>query len=290
MARVILLGDMPGIEPALIDRLIAGFDPAEGRAICVPTMAGRRGNPVLWAERFFRRDAGDRGRCWRSQPDRRLRRAGLRGRGGDDAPFADIDTPEALGGLSGPGDERPALQKRTAAAGRRCPWRRPPRRAAQPWQRLQSGLRRPGGRSISRSTTDASLRSPTRPGPACSPRLRPRSLAPGNGAHPGRGRKARAAKWRRCWRSAPTRLPRPFMTMRSFDGAAAHRNRHTCVLLPIEAVLAAFDASETEKERGEGASVSGRARLLDLRRSRCRRAVPLAMAGRVMGGSLPRSC
>ena len=47
------LGDMPRIRSADIDRLIAAFDPAEGRAICVPTVAGKRGNPVLFATEFL---------------------------------------------------------------------------------------------------------------------------------------------------------------------------------------------------------------------------------------------
>ena len=34
----------------------------------------------------------------------------------------------------------------------------------------------------------------------------------------------------------------PFDTYEAFDGVAEHRNRHRCVLLPIEAVLIAFDA------------------------------------------------
>jgi NifU-like protein involved in Fe-S cluster formation len=34
----------------------------------------------------------------------------------------------------------------------------------------------------------------------------------------------------------------PFNTYAHFDGVADHRNRHRCVLLPIEALLAAFDA------------------------------------------------
>jgi NifU-like protein involved in Fe-S cluster formation len=34
----------------------------------------------------------------------------------------------------------------------------------------------------------------------------------------------------------------PFNTYEAFDGVADHRNRHRCVLLPIEAVLIAFDA------------------------------------------------
>ena len=50
---IVCLGDMPGVSADLIDRLIAGFNPVEGRAILAPTRGGRRGNPVLWARRFF---------------------------------------------------------------------------------------------------------------------------------------------------------------------------------------------------------------------------------------------
>jgi molybdenum cofactor cytidylyltransferase len=50
---LICLGDMPRIRTAHIDRLIAAFNPVEGRAICVPTYRGKRGNPVLFARRFF---------------------------------------------------------------------------------------------------------------------------------------------------------------------------------------------------------------------------------------------
>ena len=50
---LVCLGDMPRISPAMIDRLIAAFDPVEGREICVPTHKGKRGNPVLWGKRFL---------------------------------------------------------------------------------------------------------------------------------------------------------------------------------------------------------------------------------------------
>ncbi|GGF03472.1 4-diphosphocytidyl-2C-methyl-D-erythritol kinase [Aliidongia dinghuensis] len=50
---VVCLGDMPDVSAGLIDRLIAGFSPVEGRAILAPVRGGRRGNPVLWARRFF---------------------------------------------------------------------------------------------------------------------------------------------------------------------------------------------------------------------------------------------
>jgi len=52
-AAVVQLGDMPGVNASLLDRLMAAFSPVEGRSICVPTVAGKRGNPVLWARRFF---------------------------------------------------------------------------------------------------------------------------------------------------------------------------------------------------------------------------------------------
>ena len=51
-AMLVCLGDMPDTRKADIDRLIAAFNPLEGRAICVPTHDGKRGNPVLWAARF----------------------------------------------------------------------------------------------------------------------------------------------------------------------------------------------------------------------------------------------
>jgi molybdenum cofactor cytidylyltransferase len=50
---IVCLGDMPLITGRDIDRLIAGFNPLEGRAIVVPTRRGKRGNPVLWASRFL---------------------------------------------------------------------------------------------------------------------------------------------------------------------------------------------------------------------------------------------
>ncbi len=52
-AAIVQLGDMPGVGAGLLNRLIAAFSPVEGRAICVPTVGGKRGNPVLWARRFF---------------------------------------------------------------------------------------------------------------------------------------------------------------------------------------------------------------------------------------------
>jgi molybdenum cofactor cytidylyltransferase len=52
-AAVVQLGDMPAVNASLLDRLMAAFNPVEGRSICVPTVRGKRGNPVLWDRRFF---------------------------------------------------------------------------------------------------------------------------------------------------------------------------------------------------------------------------------------------
>jgi molybdenum cofactor cytidylyltransferase len=50
---VVCLGDMPQVDAALIDKLIAAFDPERGALVVMPSIEGRRGNPVLWSRRFF---------------------------------------------------------------------------------------------------------------------------------------------------------------------------------------------------------------------------------------------
>jgi molybdenum cofactor cytidylyltransferase len=52
-AAVVCLGDMPGITAGHINSLLAGFDPARGRCIGVPTHQGKRGNPTLWPRALF---------------------------------------------------------------------------------------------------------------------------------------------------------------------------------------------------------------------------------------------
>jgi len=93
---LILLGDMPAVDTQLLDRLVAAFDPGEDRAIIVACHEGRRGNPVLWARRFFaemRELSGDAGARALFAPY-----AGLicEVEAGSDAPLTDIDTEEAL--------------------------------------------------------------------------------------------------------------------------------------------------------------------------------------------------
>ena len=50
---VVCLADMPGVRARHLERLRDAFDPESGAAICVATHRGKRGNPVLFASRFF---------------------------------------------------------------------------------------------------------------------------------------------------------------------------------------------------------------------------------------------
>lgn len=53
-AVVVLLADMPEVTARAVDRLIAAFDPEEGREICRAVSAdGKPGHPVLFGRRFF---------------------------------------------------------------------------------------------------------------------------------------------------------------------------------------------------------------------------------------------
>ena len=93
---VVCLGDMPRVTGALIDTLIDAFDPAVGAAICLPTHRGKRGNPVLWARRFFAEMAavaGDTGaRHLIGEHADQVYEVPC----DDDAVLVDVDTPEAL--------------------------------------------------------------------------------------------------------------------------------------------------------------------------------------------------
>jgi molybdenum cofactor cytidylyltransferase len=50
---IVCLGDMPQVTAGLIDRLVDAFDPERGALVVVPTIEGKRGNPVVWSRRFF---------------------------------------------------------------------------------------------------------------------------------------------------------------------------------------------------------------------------------------------
>ncbi|MGT2478683.1 nucleotidyltransferase family protein [Methylobacterium oryzae CBMB20] len=100
-AAIVVLGDMPRVTAAHIDRLAEAFaGTAEPPAAVVPVQAGRRGNPVLLNLRrlgpSIARLAGDHGAgpLLRGRPD-------ILEIPGDPATALDIDTPDALAALGG---------------------------------------------------------------------------------------------------------------------------------------------------------------------------------------------
>ena len=98
-AVLVCLGDMPLVGASVIDRILAAYDPDEGRSVVVPTAAGVRGNPVLWDRRHIPALlslAGDHGarRLFGALEDELVEVET-----GDDAVLRDFDTPESLAGL-----------------------------------------------------------------------------------------------------------------------------------------------------------------------------------------------
>ena len=96
---VICLGDMPQVDADLIDRLDRRLRARAGRARVVPTIQGKRGNPVLWSRRFFpdlmalEGDVGARNLIGRY--GEAVTEVPVTGK----AALTDIDTQEALAGL-----------------------------------------------------------------------------------------------------------------------------------------------------------------------------------------------
>jgi molybdenum cofactor cytidylyltransferase len=93
---MVLLADMPGVTSALIDKLIAAFDPAAGRGICLATRLGKRGNPVLWARRFFPEIEALEGDVGAKHLLAQYEELVCEVEAEDDGPLVDIDTQEAL--------------------------------------------------------------------------------------------------------------------------------------------------------------------------------------------------
>jgi molybdenum cofactor cytidylyltransferase len=93
---IVCLGDMPQVTAPLIDKLTAAFDPEKGALVVIPVIDGKRGNPVVWARRFFPElmaidgDIGARhliGRYPEAVAEVALT---------DTAALVDVDTPDAL--------------------------------------------------------------------------------------------------------------------------------------------------------------------------------------------------
>jgi molybdenum cofactor cytidylyltransferase len=93
---IVCLGDMPQVDARLIDRLLAAFDPEKGALIVVPTIAGKRGNPVVWLRRFFPDLAGLTGDVGARGLIAGYAEAIVEVPVTDAAAFTDIDTPDAL--------------------------------------------------------------------------------------------------------------------------------------------------------------------------------------------------
>ena len=97
---LILLADMPGITPAIIDRLIDAFRVRRNPAIVLPTVEGKRGNPVLWSRDFFpelMEITGDTGaRHILARHEEAVERVEIGAAAG-----LDVDTPAALAAAGG---------------------------------------------------------------------------------------------------------------------------------------------------------------------------------------------
>ena len=93
---MVVLGDMPWIDARDLDALLDAFAADEGRGICAPVVDRKRGNPVLWAARYFPElrlldgDVGARHLLARYEED--LVEVAVEGRG----VLRDVDTPDAL--------------------------------------------------------------------------------------------------------------------------------------------------------------------------------------------------
>ncbi len=98
-AAFICLADMPLVDAATLNRLVAAFNPAEHRSICIPTFEGRRGNPVLWGRQQFAAlmaVTGDQGgRALIEEQADEVAEVAV----ASDGVLRDADTPEALAAI-----------------------------------------------------------------------------------------------------------------------------------------------------------------------------------------------
>ena len=98
---LVALGDMPLVPAADMARLVAAFDPEEGRAIVQPTFRGKQGNPVLWARRFFAEMQAIAGDVGARQLVGRHADSLVEVEMPSDGVLRDFDTAETLGGFRG---------------------------------------------------------------------------------------------------------------------------------------------------------------------------------------------
>jgi len=93
---VVCLADMPQVTAPLIDKLVAAFDPERGALVVIPTIDGKRGNPVVWARRFFPELMGLDGDVGARHLIGRYPEAVAEVPLTDTAALVDVDTPEAF--------------------------------------------------------------------------------------------------------------------------------------------------------------------------------------------------
>jgi molybdenum cofactor cytidylyltransferase len=93
---IVCLGDMPQVDAALINRLIAAFDPERGALVVVPSIDGRRGNPVVWSRRFFHDLMAIQGDVGARHLIGNYAEAVVEVPVAGDAALTDVDTPESL--------------------------------------------------------------------------------------------------------------------------------------------------------------------------------------------------
>jgi molybdenum cofactor cytidylyltransferase len=93
---IVCLGDMPQVDAGLIDRLIGALDPDKGALIAVPTIDGKRGNPVVWSRRLFSDLMAVEGDVGARYLIGRYAEAVVEVPVSGAAALTDVDTPEAL--------------------------------------------------------------------------------------------------------------------------------------------------------------------------------------------------
>jgi molybdenum cofactor cytidylyltransferase len=93
---IVCLGDMPQVDHQLIDKLIAAFDPERSALVVMPSINGRRGNPVVWSRRFFKDLMSIQGDIGARHLIGSYAEAVVEVPVAGDAALTDVDTPESL--------------------------------------------------------------------------------------------------------------------------------------------------------------------------------------------------
>jgi molybdenum cofactor cytidylyltransferase len=93
---LVCMGDLPALRGEHVRPLLQAFAAAARDAICIPTHAGRRGHPVLFAEAYFAELGALSGEAGARSLLERHREALIEVEIGSEAILHDVDTPDAL--------------------------------------------------------------------------------------------------------------------------------------------------------------------------------------------------